>query len=294
MKSQRTAVLMTLIAAALWGSSFPIIKLGLELGLDPMSFAAVRFSLTAALMFAFFRATRRSPEARAGAVRVSPLVLLLGAINGLAFVLQYLAQARTSATHAALVIGAGLPLTALTSAIVLKERVGWRRLLTVPVAMAGVFLVVTDGDWASLQGGDLLGDVLAFGAALCWVAYLVIFKSRFNEEEDVLGLTFWVFVVSAVIAWLSVPWLGSFAWPAGISAWGVILYTAIFCSIVPFVLFSRAIQGIPATVSSVLLSFETVAAVILSVLWFDESLSLLGWFGASAIVLSTLVVARPN
>ncbi len=292
MNPQRTAVLMTLLAASFWGSSFPIIKLGLQWGLEPMSFAAIRFSLTALILYVFFKVTRRSPEARARTVAVSGPLLIMGAINGVAFVLQYLAQARTSASHAALLIGAGLPLTALTSALVLRERVGWRRLSTVPLAMIGVFFVVTDGDWTRLQGGDLLGDALAFGAALCWVAYLVLFKARFNDEEDVLGVTFWVFVVTAIMASVAVPWLGEFRWPEGPGAWSVILYTALFCSIAPFFLWSRALQRIPATVSSVLLSFETVAAVIMSLLWFDESLSLIGWFGAGAIVMSSVIVSR--
>lgn len=283
---------MTLLAASFWGSSFPVIKMGLQWGLEPMSFAAIRFSLTALILFVYFRVTRRSPEARAASVRISWPLLLMGAINGVAFVLQYLAQARTSSTHAALLIGAGLPLTALTSAIVLKERVGWRRLSTVPLAMIGVFFVVTDGDWGRLTGGDMLGDALAFGAALCWVAYLVLFKARFNDEEDVLGMTFWIFVVTAVMASLAVPWLGSLRWPDGVGPWSIVLYTAIFCSIVPFVLWSKALQRIPATVSSVLLSFETVAAVIMSLLWFNESLSLLGWLGAGAIVMSSVIVSR--
>jgi drug/metabolite transporter (DMT)-like permease len=283
---------MTLLAASFWGSSFPVIKMGLQWGLEPTSFAAIRFSLTALILWVFFRVTRRGPEAKAASVRVTGPLLLMGVINGVAFVLQYLAQARTSSTHAALLIGAGLPLTALTSALVLKERVGWRRLSTVPMAMVGVFFVVTDGDWGALNGGDLIGDALAFGAALCWVAYLVLFKARFNDEKDVLGVIYWIFVVTAVIASISVPWLGTFRWPEGPGAWSIVLYTAIFCSIVPFFLWSRALQRIPATVSSVLLSFETVAAVIMSLLWFNESLSFLGWLGAGAIVMSSVIVSR--
>jgi drug/metabolite transporter (DMT)-like permease len=266
-----------------------VIKWGLDLGVDPTGFAAIRFALTAALMAALLPWLMRGTRLW---VRPTWPVVLLGCLNGGAFLMQYLAQARTTSVHASLVIGAGLPITAFVSAFVLKEAVGWLKLGAVALAMGGVFLVVTEGDLARLVGGALAGDLLAFGAALCWTVYLVVFKWHYNESRQLVAVTFWVFAITALITVAAAPLLGTPSLDLSPAAWGVVIYTAVFCSIVPFLLFSYALQHITATVSSILLMTETIAAVLLSMAAFGENLTWLGWLGAGLILAASGIVSR--
>src|SRR5919199_6985788 len=109
MKSGRTAILALIAAGALWGLTVPLTKLSLE-WLGGAWLTVARFALAAPLLAWFGRRGLRPA--------LSPGVLGAGAVGfGIVILLQNAGVARTSVSHAALVVGAVPVIVALLSAV---------------------------------------------------------------------------------------------------------------------------------------------------------------------------------
>jgi drug/metabolite transporter (DMT)-like permease len=84
----------------------------------------------------------------------------------------WIGLALTRPEHASIILALQTPLTALTVWILRGQRPVAFTLGCVAAAITGVFLVVTKGDpLGALGGGGLLGDLIVFCGALCWVTY---------------------------------------------------------------------------------------------------------------------------
>jgi drug/metabolite transporter (DMT)-like permease len=79
----------------------------------------------------------------------------------------------TRPEHASIILALQTPLTALTVWLLRGQRPAAFTLGCVAAAIGGVFLVVTKGDpLGAIRGGGLLGDLIVFCGALCWVTYM--------------------------------------------------------------------------------------------------------------------------
>ena len=84
----------------------------------------------------------------------------------------WIGLAMTRPEHASVILALQTPLTALTVWLLRGQRPAAFTLACVAAAISGVFIVVTKGDpLGALSGGGLLGDLIVFCGALCWVTY---------------------------------------------------------------------------------------------------------------------------
>ena len=89
--TKKQAVLLTIIASSLWGTSFPAIKIGLQF-MDAYTFVFLRFSFALLLMVGVFLFTKNF----ALNFNKKRLILFLGITNGAAYLLQYMGMYHTS------------------------------------------------------------------------------------------------------------------------------------------------------------------------------------------------------
>ena len=103
MRGSKGAVLATVAAGLLWGSSFAVVKIGLR-SIDPFWFVFLRFAAASVLVILIVALTGRTH--RVLALLRNPLVLWLGVTNAAGFVFQFKGQTMTTAANAALLINA--------------------------------------------------------------------------------------------------------------------------------------------------------------------------------------------
>ena len=141
--SRRNAVAALIAAGLLWGTTVPLSKLALQ-WLAPGWLTAVRFGLAAAVLLPVAR--RRGGLTVLGTRAAQAKILAAGAAGyGGTIIVQNAGIARTSVTHAALLIGAVPVLVAVIAAL-------WHREVARPVAwlgyaisLGGVALVTAGG-----------------------------------------------------------------------------------------------------------------------------------------------------
>ncbi len=161
-----------LVAAALWGTSFPVIKFGLE-HVDAYQFALIRFIIAAALLWIILHLR---------GIPIPPglwwnrYTLALGASNAAGFFLQFAGMTLTGAIETSLLVNSNIVLVMLISARIFGERITARVAGALVLSETGVILLTTAGDLSFLGRSDFLGNILVFLAGLAWVIFIVVNK----------------------------------------------------------------------------------------------------------------------
>lgn len=156
----------------------------------------------------------------------------------------------------------------------LGERVSRLKLAGLMTALAG-FLVLfspTEMDWTDRE--VLIGNALLVTCVLLWSAVILHLRVH-RDVSDTLSLVPWYLVVSCLVAAISaVIFEGPPTFEVSRTGWLLFLYTGIVCSGIGNWGVTTAIMNLPPTTSTVGLLGVPVFAMVLSVLFLGEPLTL--------------------
>jgi drug/metabolite transporter (DMT)-like permease len=255
--------------AALWGSSFTLIKLALE-GLAPAQLVLARLVLGAAvlLLIAWARHVRLPASARVWAHLGG--AALFG--NVLPFLLLSYGERTAGAGIAGVLIGA-TPLLTLTVAYAAlsSERASARKVAGLLIGFAGIVLVVAP--WHD-GGGSTAGKLACFGAAVSY-AIGFVYVRRFLSPRGLAPLSLAAGQLLAAVALqsLAVPFLaGGTPTLTGRVLIGVGLL-GVFSTGLAYVLYFRLIGDVGATTASAVNYVVPIAAVLIGAAVLGESIS---------------------
>jgi drug/metabolite transporter (DMT)-like permease len=68
-------------------------------------------------------------------------------------------------------------------------------------------------------------------------------------------------------------------------------FTAVFNTVIPFVLYQRGLKDLTASSSAVVLMLEIVVAILISVTFRGETFTVFAWTGALAVLASIFLVS---
>jgi drug/metabolite transporter (DMT)-like permease len=281
------AVFFTILAGALWGTSFPIIKIGLET-IDPFTFVFWRFLVSSVTMVAVMLILRKFSFK----VTNKKLIVFLGIANAAGYLLQYIGMPYTTAAKAALFINLSAIWVALLSPKLLGESFSQKKVVGILFGLAGIVFVSTNLDFSSLGQFELVGDSLLIISGVTWALFMVYNKKlvmnttlgTFQSMTWVLLFTFLSIVPFAVLSGPSFFALPGWGWVA-------IAWTAIVCWVIPYYLWLEGLKHLSASTSTVLLLSEIVVAVVASVIILKEPLTVFSTVGAFFIVIAIALVS---
>jgi drug/metabolite transporter (DMT)-like permease len=281
------AVFITLLAGALWGTSFPIIKIGLET-IDPFTFVFWRFLVSAITIVTVMLALRKLDFK----VQNKKLLVFLGVANAAGYLLQYVAMNHTTAAKAALFINLSAIWVALLSPKLLGETFSRKKILGVLVGLMGIVFVSTNLNFSALGEGQIVADLTLIVSGLTWAVFMVYNKKLvMNSTSATFQSMTWVLLVTflsiAPFAFLAGP--GFFQLSGW--AWIAVFWTAIVCWVLPYYLWLEGLKHLSASVSTVLLLSEIVVAVILSIVVLKEPITIFSSIGAFFIVIAIALVS---
>ena len=251
--------LAALAAANLvYAGAFPASEVALR-HLGPLTLAGLRFVIAGGLL-----APVALPVLR-GLGRRDLRRLLAIAAAGLwgQMALIYLGINEANSAIAAIIVGLEPVLIALWAAVLLHERFGRRAGAGLGIGLAGSLLVAGLG---RSDGASVLGLALLLGTGVAFSWYTVASKSYLGRHSP-LELTAVISVLGAI--WAVPPMLGEIALGNGISdptarTWLLVLYLGVGNSVVGYVLWNRALQGLPAAAVGASLYVQPVLGAGLS------------------------------
>jgi len=162
---------LALLLVQLFFGTLPVFGKVAMRELEPFVLAAVRVSLGALLLSLAARALSgpAPPQTLREKADVA-LLALLGVVANQVFFITGLA--RTTATHATLLVATVPVFTILAGLLTGRERPRGRRLLGVPIAFGGVVFLL-DPARLSFAGGTLAGDLLVTANSVAYAWFLV-------------------------------------------------------------------------------------------------------------------------
>ncbi len=263
MDNDKTYMLVT-TAVFFWGANFLLGGYVIH-DIPPLWAAAVRFMLGAMLMFAIVTVKR---EALFAPVRAHiGIYVLLGVVGVVGFNLFFFYALRyTSANNAALIMATNPLLTTLIAVAFLGERTTLHHMLALPIALAGVAVVVTHGTLSSLLALQFsLGDLLMLGADIFWALYNVLCR-RYMPQASPLVNTTWIMAAGAAV--LLCVALGSDAHLSqmGLKASVSLAVMAIGGTVLSYLFWGMGIARLGAARAAIFLNLIPVFSMLLGVL----------------------------
>ena len=276
MKSKLTLYLAMISIAAVWGSSFVVMKDSLERQ-NVFSFLSSRFILAALLMFLYkpgvFRGLTRKFIYRG---------IIAGILLGGGYIFQTYGLTKTTVSNTGFITGLYLVFTPLISLIILKRHVLNIQWLAVVIATIGLFFISYNGVTIGL------GEILVLISAFIYGAHFVAL-GEWSDGKNTYALTF---IQVATVATLT----SIFAFKDGFqvapdsTVWLAILYTAFFATFIGFLIQTKAQSVMSATVASVLLATETPFAVFFGLYFHSDPLTLRIITGGSLVMAAMALV----
>ncbi len=279
--SRRTALAALAAAGLLWGLTVPLSKLALE-WLGGGWLAAARFAIAAPLLALAARGGLRDAAA--------PAVLASGALGyGLVIVLQNAGIARTSVSHAALIVGAVPALVALIAAALGRGAVGRGAWAGFGVALAGVGLVAGGGGGSASVAGDAL--VLA---SVTLSAGFIVAQPRLLAGRDAGGVTAVQMVAGGLAALPAAVLEGAPAAPPGAGPVAALLALAIAGTLLPFALFAHGQSRVEPELAGAFINLEPLVGAAAGALAFADPFGDIQITGAAMILAGIALSTMPG
>lgn len=273
-----------LIAAAIWGITFPLVKEALA-DIGTFQFLAMRFGIATVVYLVLWpRVTSRS-------LRIGTPGLVAGGLLAAGHIFQTAGLELTRSTNAGFITGLYVVFTPILATIFLRRFLSRLVLIGVVLTTAGLALMSlqTEGGRLIVNAGDLL--VLA-----CAVAYggQIVSLAKWAPGMDARVLTFQQFVVTFLACSVLVPAEGV-TMRFTTDVWIALLATAIGSSVYGIGVQVWAQKRISPTRAAVIFSMEAPFAGLAAYLLADERLPSRAWVGAALILVGMLVVElRPQ
>ncbi len=259
-----------IVAAAVgWGTTGVATRAALEDGIPPYAMVTIRAALTAVFIYGYLRMRHISP---ARGRRQWTTGLVMGVTNlAVPFVLFTLAYQYASAGFVGLLV-ALIPIgTAIGAHYMLAdEPLHVAKVVGLTVSLLGVGVLVASGDSGLASGGRPVAAVALSLGAVVMASFAGVYAKRHVGSYSPVELTGMQFGTGATI--LVVAMLIAEGMPPVITAWGwfLIVYMAIFGSVIPYTLFYWLLGNVTATKASLIGYVVPLVALAAGALLLDE------------------------
>ncbi|MDR0509952.1 MAG: DMT family transporter [Rikenellaceae bacterium] len=274
--------MLALVAVIIWGTTFASSKALLVNGLTPADIMFYRFALAYALMWAI------APRPLfADSLRDELMFLAAGLCGGsVYFLAENTALIYTQTTNVAIIVATIPLLTALLSrALVRSTRLCNRFVAGSLLSLAGVLLYEMNGDFTFEI--NMLGDSLAFVAALAWALYNIVVFRLYNTYSTrfITRKVFFYGLATLLPVWIAEGGgrnLAPLAVPTVI--WNL-LFLGLLASFACYIMWNRAISKIGSMKASNYIYLSPLVAFVTSQLAFDdEAITWASILGGAAIL----------
>lgn len=263
----KNRIYLMLIGFAIFtGATFNLAKYAVQY-FSPASAAAWRFGIAALVMVLILGLQK---QIKSKAIKIHwKMYILLGIIGIFGFnAFFFLGMQYTSPLNGALIMGTNPLVTALFAYFILKNPITKQQMLGISFALVGVILVLTQGSLEIIQTLSISkGDLLILAGNLCWALYGVLGRKYLIGSSSMETTTYTMIVGSLCLVILtafspSPQPLSHVTW----SAWGAILFMALFTSVLGYLWWNKGMATIGASNTSLFFNLVPVVTMILSIL----------------------------
>ncbi|WP_095692377.1 DMT family transporter [Candidatus Planktophila dulcis] len=272
----RLAPWALLSVSAAWGMAFVVMKDAIERQ-SVNNFLFTRFSLAVIVMVALkpqvLMKLDRDLIIRAGSA---------GIFLGLGYIFQTLGLARTGAAITGFVTGLYVVFTPLLAYFFLKERL-------TKLIWGCVFIATIGLGLLSIRGFSVgIGEMLVLASAFFFAAHIIAL-GKWSSGRDVYAMTIVQLAMCALLSGLaSIP--EGYSAPPDYGVWAVVVFTAVICTAVAFVVQTWSQAHMTTTKVAVILTMEVVFAALFAIIFGGERLTLQATLGGLMVLTAMFMI----
>jgi drug/metabolite transporter (DMT)-like permease len=270
--ADRLAPLFILTAGTLWGSMGLFVRNFADAGCSSAEIVQLRCMTTAAMLFLYLLVHDRSLLK----IRLRDLWCFLGTgvLSIVFFNLCYFSTIElTSLSVAAVLLYTAPAIVIVLSAVLFREQITGRKIAALALTFAGCICVS-----GLLCGGASLTPksfFIGLGAGLGYALYSVFSRFALERGYQSLTISFYTFLCASIglVPFVSMRRIGQTI----TSSLPMAVFIAVFglvSTVLPYILYTRGLQGVENGRASILASVEPVVATLLGIAVFHEILHL--------------------
>lgn len=281
-----------LFAVIVWGASFIATKVTLQ-DISPIAVVWLRFSM--GVLILGIAVSMRGQFSLPGKGEWAYFSLL--GFLGITFHqwLQSNGLQTSEAGTTAWIVSTTPVFMALLGLTVLKEALSWIKTSGILLAFAGVLLVVSKGDLASISVGRFgaPGDFLILVSSVNWAVFSVLSRRGLKSYPAGLMMFYvmslgWLFTSILFFAQTGLAEISNLT----TNGWLGVIFLGIFCSGLAYIAWYDALQALSSAQTGAFLYIEPLVAVVVAFFVLDEPITVISLVGGAIILFGVWIVNR--
>ena len=285
-----------LLTAIIWGTAFVAQRSGMD-SIEPLTFTAARMILAAvvlgipAIIIALRDRRAMTPEAMETRKKKTKYTLIggigCGTFLATATIFQQYGIVETSAGKAGFITALYMLLVPILSLVLFRKKGTWLVWLAVVIGVGGMYLLCMNEQFSMTRG-----DALLCVCALLFSGH-ILFCDHFIGQANPLQMSAVQFATASVISTVAAFIAEQPSWEKIGSAAIPILYCGLISGGVGYTLQMVGQKYTDATVASLLMSLESVFAVLAGVIVLHESMNAREIWGSIILFAAIILVQIP-
>ena len=273
-----------LLQSVVYGFGNPLTKIAYE-SITPFWLLTFRFLMALLVFFIFFgkRILNQLKEVKLSQYLPASLCMAL------AYITCNLALNWTSATNVGFLMSLPVIFTPFLAVLILHQKYNIKYLPFQLIVTVGLYLLCCNGDAFTLNKGDLCALITAIA-----LSGALVFGKKSLESVDAVTISTMQTGVTALLSLICALLFDDFSVVPNITTvtWAVVIYLALACTCLAYVLQNSALGHLSSAAVSMLQCTQPILTAACSFIILRETLSLRGILGGLIIIVSILAANR--
>lgn len=285
-KSEVIGIIELLVCTAIWGLAFVAQKKASE-NITPLYLNGIRFFIAGFLLIPIVIYVIKKKKATTLSVSKTIFIgFLTGLFLAIASNIQQFGIERTTAGKAGFLTAMYIVLVPIFTFIVFKKKLSVMQIIGIVIAVVGLALISLKRDF-TINAGDLL---CMLGAVFFTIEIMIV--DYYSKKIDPFLLSMICFLTVGVLSiTLAIPFeTKTFSFEKLGNAIVPLLFLAICSSCIAYTLQNLGQKRIDGTKASLLLSLESVFALIFGIIILSDRLNINEWIGCVLLLSGVFIV----
>ncbi|MGF9877956.1 DMT family transporter [Bacillus albus] len=276
------------LAASIWGGMYVVSKYVLDF-IPPLTLVWLRFIIAFVVLYFILKIAEKKQKKKV-TIRKKDWLLFawIGFIGYfISITCQFIGTKLSDAHTGSLVTSATPAFMVIFAAIILKEKLTARRLLSTIIATVGVIIVI---GWEIEIGSYFIGTIILVGAAITWALLSIYVKIASAQFSSLVITTYAIFFSLFFITPFMLWELQSTSIEA-VNTYVIlgVLYLGIVSTAGAFFLWNKGLELMDASIGSLFFFFQPIVGSLLGWLLLNETLNSNFFIGGILIVCSVFI-----
>lgn len=276
------------LAASIWGGMYVVSKYVLDF-IPPLTLVWLRFIIAFVVLYFILKLAEKKQQKKV-TIRKKDWLLFawIGFIGYfISITCQFIGTKLSDAHTGSLVTSATPAFMVIFAALILKEKLTARRLLSTIIATIGVIIVI---GWDIEIGSYFIGTIILVGAVITWALLSIYVKTASARFSSLVITTYAIFFSLFFIT----PFM---IWELQTSSIGTVntyvilgvLYLGIVSTAGAFFLWNKGLELMDASIGSLFFFFQPIVGSLLGWLLLNETLNSNFFIGGILIICSVFI-----